>query len=457
MDTTYETNTYTSPTRATVLGLRLSALVEILLSLAIMMFIDIAAFGGHRFWDANPHPFWLIVLFIACKYGTKEAIIAALLCTLFLLVGNMPEHTMGQDSYAYLFYVLKLPLMWLIAAVAFGELRMMHIRERDFLESSLKESEEREQTIAQSYQKVKMLKDQIEMRMAGQLRSSVSAYHAARSMEVLSPSEVLKGLEKLVNVSLYPEQFSVFLLNNNRLDVTLTHGWLEDDKFLRSFGSGSAVYQSVIARNEVLCVINSDHERTLAGQGILAGPMLDKETGEVIGMLKIERMSLTDLNLSNIEAFSAICEWAAMAILNANKYQSAKDGSIVNPDHNLFTQSYFKRYSDYIRSLAERLKFDVSRVDVRLSNTNDFDSNTRTRIARALSDSVESVLRKVDLAFDHQETNDEYSIVLPTTDRNGAQIVVDKIRSALDKNLGKTSKNANFTFTVQTVYEKSAK
>src|ERR1700729_793544 len=110
MDTTYETNTYTSPARATVLGLRLSALVEILLALGIMLFIDIAAFDRTRFWGVNPHPFWLIVLFIACKYGTKEAIISALVCTLALLIGNMPEHTMGQDSYSYLFYVLKLPL-----------------------------------------------------------------------------------------------------------------------------------------------------------------------------------------------------------------------------------------------------------------------------------------------------------------------------------------------------------
>jgi len=39
----------------------------------------------------------------------------------------------------------------------------------------LVDSEEREQRIAQSYQWVKELKDQIELRMAGQLRSSITA------------------------------------------------------------------------------------------------------------------------------------------------------------------------------------------------------------------------------------------------------------------------------------------
>ena len=95
-------------------------------------------------------------------------------------------------------------------------------------------------------------------------------------------------------------------------------------------------------------------------------------------------------------------------------------------------------------------------IDVKLTNPGNFDEQMRIRIARVLSDAVDSVLRKVDLAFDHQEKNDSYSIVLPTTNRQGAQIVVDKIRGALDKNLGKVSKNAQFTFTVQAVYEKKS-
>ncbi|HEU5046406.1 MAG TPA: GAF domain-containing protein [Rickettsiales bacterium] len=450
-------DSYTPPERPTILGMRLSALLEIAIALVVMLLIDAIWLDHTRYWSFNPHPFWFVVLFIACKYGTKEGVIAAVFSSIALLYGNMPEHTISQDSYAYLLYALKLPILWLVSAVAFGELRMMHIRERGFLESSLKESEGREQSIASSYQRVKTLKDQLEMRMAGQLRSSISAYHAAKSMETLSPTEVLKGLEDLVNASLYPEQFSVYLLNNNSLDVALTHGWKEEDKLLRSIPSNNAIYQYIVARQEILSVINSEHERVLGGQAILAGPLLDKETGAVVGMLKIERMNLSDLHLSNIEAFGTICEWAALAMINANKYQTAKSGSIINPDHNLFTQSYFTRYTDYIRSLAERVRFDVSMIAVKLANAENFDEATHTRIARALGDSVDSVLRKVDLAFDHHEKNDEYTIMLPTTNRQGAQVVVEKIRSALDSNLGKIAKNANFTFTVQTVYEKRAK
>jgi hypothetical protein len=450
------THLFDKPKRRTIFGLRASALLEIVIALAVLLLLDVVVFDHTRYWSVNPHPFWFVVLFIACKYGTAEAVVAALASSFILLFGNVPEQTIGQDSYAWILHILRLPLLWLISAVAFGELRQMHIRERNRLENALQNSEEREHSVAESYQWVKTLKDQLELRMAGQLRSAVSVYHAARMMEALSTTDVLKGLEEIVGATLYPEQFSIYMLENKGLESTLMHGWKDGDKYQRNFASSTLLYQTVVAKQEILCVVNKEHERLLNGEGILAGPLLDRETGEVVGMLKIEKMGFSDLNLSNIEAFGTICEWAGMAIVNANKYQNAKDGSIINPDHNLFTSSYFKRYTDYLKSLAERVGFDVSIVAIKLSNRDTFDEDTRLRIGRALSESVESVLRKIDLAFDHQEHSEEYTIVLPTTNRQGAQVVVEKLRSALAKTVTKVSKNANFAFTVQMIYEKRA-
>jgi len=448
------TRTFIKPKRKTLMGIRRSAWAEMLLALAALLLLDAVMFDHTRFWAANPHPFWFIVLLISCKYGTREGLISAILCSIALLFGNMPEQQADQDSYAYALSVLKLPLLWLVSSVIFGELRQMHIRERDQLETSLTSSEEREQHIAQSYQWVKQLKDLLELRMAGQLRSSISAYHAAKSMESLSPTDVMRGMEELVNSTLHPEQFSVYTLTKDGLAVNLTHGWKEGDTYVRNFGSSSPIYQSIIAEQRVLCVANNDHERILSGQAMLAGPLLDSNSGEVVGMLKIEKLGFTDLHLSNIEAFTTLCEWAGMAMVNARKYQTAKEDSIINPDHNLLTYGYFKRFTAFISSLAERVGFDVSSITIKLSNANEFDNDMRTKMARALSESVDSVLRNVDLAFDHQEHSEEYSIVLPATSMKGAEVVMDKIETQLAKRISKLSKKADFTFSAQTVYEK---
>ncbi|MCE2927871.1 MAG: GAF domain-containing protein [Rickettsiales bacterium] len=450
-------HTFNRPKRKTLLGLRRSAWLEIALALVALLVFDQLVLDGTRYFSTNPHPFWFIVLLIACKYGTKEGLLAAIVCSIALLFGNMPEQQAEQDSYAYALTILKLPLLWLVSSVIFGELRHMHIRERDHLESSLVESEKREQHIAQSYQWVRQLKDLLELRMAGQLRSSISAYHAAKSMESLSPSDVMRGIEELVASTLNPEQFSIYDLNKDGLAVNLAHGWKEGESFTRNFGPGSPLYQSIVAEQRVLCVANSDHERVLAGQAMLAGPLIDRDSGEIVGMLKIEKLGFTDLHLSNIEAFGTICEWAGLALVNARKYQLAKQDSLVNPDHNLLTYGYFKRFTAFISSLAERVGFDVSAINIKLTNADQYDQDTRSQIARALSESVDTVLRDVDLAFDHQTHSEDYSIVLPATNRKGADIVVDKIRRQLEKRIGNISKQVDFSFSTQVIYEKRAK
>ncbi len=457
MKNTETVRSFTPVKRKTLLGVRRSAWLETILALVALLVIDFVFLDKTRYFAVNPHPFWFIVLLISMKYGTKEAIVSAILCSVALLLGNVPEQQVDQDYYAHTIIVLKLPLLWLVSAVIFGELRQMHIRERDDLEKSLTDSTTRENYITQSYQWVKKLKDDLELRVAGQLRSSISAYQAAKKMETLSPSEVLHGLEELVTTTLNPEQFSIYTLSKDGLNANLTYGWKETDNYTRQFATNSALFNAVVANQQVLCVVNADHERLLAGQAMLVGPIMDKVTGEVVGMLKIEKLGFTDLHLSNIETFSTISEWAGMAIVNARKYQTVKEGSITNPEHNLFTYGYFNRYKDYIASLAARVNFDVAMVTVKLSNADGFDVETRQALARALSQSVDKVLRTVDLAFDHQEHSEQYSIVLPATNSKGADIVATKIQSELANNTTKALKSANFTFTTQAIYEKRSK
>ncbi len=449
-----QTGHFLPPPRGMIMGMRRSALMEIAMFLATLLLLDYAFFDQSRYWSLNPHPFWFIIILVSAKYGTKEAIVAAIGASAALLVGNMPEQSIDQDGYAYLLHVLKLPLLWLVTSVMFGELRQLHIRERATLETSLQESQIRAEHIAESYQSVKSVKDQLEMQIAGQLRSSIMAYGAAKSMESLNPDEIMHGLEQMVTATLGPEKFSIYVLSGNGLDVTLMHGWDENDKYQRHFGNESALYENIVGRQNTLCVVNAQQEKLLAGEGILAGPLFNKESGETLGMLKIEKIGFTGLHLGNIEAFGALCEWAGMAIINAKKYETAKAGSIVNPDHNLFTQNYFTRYHSFIAALSRRVNFDVSMLTVQLSHPERFDTDTRMRIARALAEAVAIVLRNVDLAFDHQEQGAEYSIILPATDSKGAEIVIRKIKTELQQRLQQLS--AEVTFTIQTIYEKKA-
>lgn len=435
-------------TPATILGLRSSALLEIVLFLGVALVIDALIGGGTRFRDVSPHPFWIIVVLAAAQYGTAEGLAAALLSALTLLAFNLPPQDASPNIYDWLYTVAKTPLLWIVAAVTIGELREKHRAEREELRRELTESREREHTIAQAYEWVREGKEKLEARIAGQLRSSVAVYQAARGLEAMAPEQVVQGVGELVTAVLNPEHFSLYSVSANGLSLALTQGWTEDDAYLQRFAASSDLFRAVVNERRMLSISNPEHERILANQGMLAAPLVDRVTQNVKGMLKIEKLAFTDLNLSNVESVAALCEWAGMALGNAERYQLAKSGSLINPEHNLLTRGYFARYSEYITALARRVGFDVTMVIAKLSNANTLSAEVRTEAARALGAEVDRALRVIDLAFDYRDTNEEYSIVLPTTNRKGAEVVVKKIQQALESAQGPLQ-DAQFSFTVQ--------
>lgn len=437
---------------ARIIGIRVSAIVEALVMLVVLTLIDAFFLNGDRFWNVNPHPFWIPVLLLAAQYGTAEGLVAALLATLFLLVGNMPAVAEGQGHYDYLYELSINPILWFVAGWLIGELRQRHVRERDELRKELADATQRENVISDSYKFVRNRKEALEVQVSGQLASSIEAYRAAKAVETLDPKSVMQGVERLVKSVLGPQKFSLYILHDTKLTATILHGWNASDKYAQEYDSFSPLYQSVIGNLETLVIANEQHEIALAGQGVLAGPIIDPESRRVIGMLKVEQMDFTSLSLSTVETFRALCEWIGTALVNARNYQTVKSESIVNPERNILTYNYFKRQSDYLAKLAKRVGFDLSMIVIKTNDPKSMTDSDRITVARQISESVKSVLRNVDLAFDYQTDGEEYSILLPATPQAGANIVREKIAKDIEKNL-RVGREVNFNYIVQALHE----
>lgn len=438
--------------KTSIFGLRLTAIIEAVIGLFILVLIDQIVGKGNMFFDVNPHPFWIVVILLAVQYGANEALLAAAAATLVYLVGPWPDRAEGADVFGYYYGILINPILWFTVGLIAGAFCERHLRKVATLEEDLHASQEREETITESYSFVKNRKEDLETQIAGKLTSSVKAYRSAKTIETLDPQEVLKGVEDLVSAVMNPQKFSLFTLNNGKLEATILHGWNQGDGFSQHIDSHSSIYQSVIGNRETLCIANSDHEAALDRQGVIAGPVINQETGKAVGMLKIEQMDFVNLSLNTVETFKAMCEWIGTAIINAENYQTVKEGAVINPEYNLMTYNFFKRQSDYLMHLAKRVGFDLSMIVVRLNHSNKIEENDRVTIARQLSESVRGVLRNVDLAFEYQTNGEEYSILLPATSQQGANVVRDKIAKDLDRNL-RNFGDSNFSYIVQAIHE----
>ncbi|MFM9889848.1 MAG: GAF domain-containing protein [Rickettsiales bacterium] len=442
--------TNTNPTR--ILGLRATALVETLGILILLTLLDVVLGQGDRFWYVNPHPYWIAVIFVAAKYGTNEGLFAAIMASLFYLLGNIPDQAEGMGRYDYIYAIVVNPILWLVAGLFVGGLRQMHITERDNLRREVEDATQRETLISDSYKFVKTRKESLEVQVSGQLVSSIEAYRAAKAVETLDPKSVMQGVEKLVKSVLGPQKFSLYIFHNNKLNATILHGWAPSDSFTQEIDSFSPLYQAVVGRQETLVIANEQHEALLDGQGIMAGPIVDVESGRVVGMLKVEQMDFISLSLNTVETFRALCEWIGTALINARNYQTVKSESIVNPERNLLTYNYFKRQSDYLAKLAKRVGFDLSMLVIKVNDPKALTDADRITVARQIGESVKTALRNVDLAFDYQTDGEEYSVLLPATNQAGAAIVRDKIAKDMERAL-RGKRDVAFNYIVQALHE----
>ena len=436
-----------------VFGLRLSAIMEMILGLFLLILIDQFLGRGNGFMHIEPSPFWIVVLLIAAQYGVNEALLASVLSTLvFLFFADWPLRGADQNVFDYYYALMLNPILWIIAGIVVGALTERHLRKIVKLTKSIEDSQQREETISESYDFVKSRKESLEVQLTGKLTSSIKAYQAAKSIETLNPKDVMRGIEELVRSILGPQKFSIYSLDDNKLTANVLYGWTQEDPFGQEISSADSIYQMVVGQRDVLCISNSEHEAVLHRQGVLAGPIMDPDGQTVIGMLKIEQLDFGHLGLQTIETFKALCDWIGASMVNAEYYQTVKEESVINPEHNLMTVNYFKRQSDYLTALAKRVGFDLSLIVVRLSDGDKMPDADRLNVARNLSEAVKKALRNVDMAFEYQNTGEEYSLLLPATSQQGANVVRDKIAKELE-GISRSLGNGSIVYHIKALHE----
>ena len=439
------------PDHSRFLGFRLSAIIELVLFLAITLTVDALFFGGGRYFVISPHPFWIIVLLLTVQYGTTEGILAALLCSVALLVGNLPPQTIDQDFYTWLLAVGLNPMMWSVTAVGIGELRNRYARHQEIVEKSLEESTKRENAITVAYQELLAAHEKLEVTVAGELNTVVSMYRATRQLQNRAPEEVLRGAADVVEQVMHARKFSLHRLNENRLELALNHGWERSDQFESVIGADDPLFTEIVGRQRFLSIIEPEDEPVLQGRGLIAGPIFDGETGKILGMLRIEEIAFGDLNFTALENFKVVCELLANAFVNASRMENLASESMMSESSVLLSDAYFSRQTAFLAALARRLNFPVSVLRITVTNAPELEPAARAELPSVVRDCALHVLRSTDLAFEFRSANWEYVIVLPNTPMSDTELVARKFNVALAGALNRL--NARFEISADPLVE----
>ena len=286
--------------------------------------------------------------------------------------------------------------------------------------------------------------------MAGEVDSAIKIYEAAQTLESLEPTKRIEGINDIISSIMNPDKFSIYILEQNGLQQLSTTGWTGEEGYLTFYNAESPLFKSVVGMSNILSLINEEDEFILDGEGVIAGPLIDKESGEVQGMIKFEEFGFTQMTLRNLHMFRILCEWIGMSIRTMNKIEESDADSLMDRNHMLYSYNFLKCQTDFLVFLAVRMNFHLTKLNIKLTNSAQLSNDERTVTVLAMGDAIRSALRQVDQIFDGENKGEEFAVLLPGTGDDNTNIVITKIKTALKKN-NVEIKKAKFSYTIQTL------
>lgn len=420
-------------------GRRAIAYLELFLIVGVLLAVDYLVEPLDGFGAVNPNPYWIPILLLAVQYGVFEGLIAAVVCTAAALLSSVDPvfyqtlmdsgpaaafdrsvggtfETFSNEDYLIAWEYAAQPILWLLAALFIGLLRERLRQRNQELARDLAQTRHREEVLSDAYNQLLNTKEQLEIRVAGQLRTVFTLYQAAKAIEKLGPGEVLLGIADLVRAVMQPTKFSLYLLNGSILEAVINDGWDDDDPYARVFDSGSPIFQQVVGRQRFLSAVNTEEEKLLAGEGLMAGPLTSVDSGEVVGMLKIEKLGFLDLHVSSLENFRILSDWVGTAFANARRFRKAQSNMFLNEERNLFTDVVFKSHSKLMQQFGERYGIDMTAVTLKAEGLDVLHPERRAALIRAIHDVVEQHMSPVVQAFEYRQNGREFALILPGVD-----------------------------------------
>ncbi len=308
---------------------------ETVLLIGAMTIVDAMYFGGHRFQDVQPHPFWLPILLVAVQYGIGGGAFAALCATAALYTGALPPRGEDIEFYSYLGSLAGQPAAWLMTASMLGALRTVHIWRETSLTTTLRESEDRAMAIADGLRRSLREIDRLEHRIAADTATVDGLLRGLGQANMKNAHAFAGSMNGLVHDLLGAASFTVYLRTQAGLEAAVT----EDEE------ADITGHRPVIPKEAPLIRLLEapgrviERSNDLPGEHLPAGALavvslFSQRTARLHGVLVVERLRLTERPVAGFADRLSALALALTAILDGIPASSAasRDLSEVRPD-----------------------------------------------------------------------------------------------------------------------------
>lgn len=264
----------------------------------------------------------------------------------------------------------------------------------------------------------------------------------------LDIKEILNIIMLKISELLKPDNWSLLLADEERGDLyfeIVVGERAEKIKNMRlKMGDGIAGWVAVKGEKLLIPDVSKDERFTLnvdiasgfETKSVVCVPLKCK--GKVMGVIElVNKLKKNQFSEEDLFILTTLADYAAIALENAQYFQKVKELTITDDVTRLYNSRYMYDYLDQELRRSQRYEMELSIIFLDLDyfkSVNDtYGHLIGSRLLREIAKVVLSCLRTVDIAVRYG--GDEFVIILPSTPKENAVRVAQRIRDSMKNNV----------------------
>ena len=409
---------------------------ETVAGLAILVALNLLFFRNNwGYFDANPHPFWLVVIPVAARYGALPGYSAGFLSAsvYFLLIATQPRSVFAVDILST--RAMLNPVLFIIVGGALGELREAQKRAHTTLAAKYDDVQVALQDLAQRYLGAIEINRELERRIVSQTSTVTTLYHAAKALDQLDIEELSPSVLELTTSFIEAEACSLYLRKDGKLVLKAARpanvefgrpGELDTRQGM--IGIAVAEKRTVTVRD----VLTEATPAQIMGQRLLMATPILGENQDVLGVLAVERMPFLRFTPTAVRLFTLLGDWASSAFQTALRFQQTQDRNVEDPLTGAYSFSYMMKrlHEEIVR--ARSYGFPLTLLALRIER---YDAVPRVKVPsllQTLGFIFRRHIRPMDMLGKYA-TEDIFLIALPHVAADEGRALALRIQQELEQ------------------------
>jgi len=234
-----------------------SYLLEILLGVAVILFINYMWFRPNMgFIGVSPSPYWIVVVFVAARYGSFPGFMAGLAASAALLI-SVSYNTALEDQLAFADIPSKqvqLSALFILIGFLLGE-------ERSRANLTIKRGQEKYtklrnefEALAMEHLALKNVNTELQGRILGQTETVNTIYEAAKDLVSLKIDQLYPSVVRLTQKMMKADKCSLYVWEHDGYVLRGHAGWNGQIEHRQDAIAKCDIVKKAVAENAVTTV-----------------------------------------------------------------------------------------------------------------------------------------------------------------------------------------------------------